>query len=101
LLLGKTALHCKLIFILLLLGKTALHCKLIFILLLLGKTALHWAAAVNNYTAAQVLLQHGANRDAQDHKVKFVVIVTMHTTCKYKGQVHLCREISIGQNGEF
>ena len=46
-----------------------------------------------------MLLQHGANRDAQDHKVKFVVIVTITTV--YKGQVHLCREISIGQNGEF
>lgn len=31
-----------------------------------GKTALHWAAAVNNYTAVKILLDHGANRDAQD-----------------------------------
>lgn len=33
-----------------------------------GKTALHWAAAVNNVEAVQVLLNHGANRDAQDVK---------------------------------
>lgn len=31
-----------------------------------GKTALHWAAAVNNVTAAMLLLRHGANKDAQD-----------------------------------
>lgn len=30
-----------------------------------GKTALHWAAAVNNTEAINVLLMHGANRDAQ------------------------------------
>lgn len=35
---------------------------------ILGKTALHWAAAVNNVEAVQVLLAHGANRDAQDVK---------------------------------
>ena len=35
----------------------------------IGKTVLHWAAAVNNATAAAVLLKHGANRDAPDHKV--------------------------------
>ena len=34
-----------------------------------GKTALHWAAAVNNGEATLILLQHGANRDAQDQKV--------------------------------
>lgn len=34
-----------------------------------GKTALHWAAAVNNVDAVNVLLMHGANRDAQDDKV--------------------------------
>lgn len=34
-----------------------------------GKTALHWAASVNNVEATVTLLQHGANRDAQDHKV--------------------------------
>ncbi len=34
-----------------------------------GKTALHWAASVNNTEATITLLQHGANRDAQDHKV--------------------------------
>ena len=34
-----------------------------------GKTALHWASAVNNTEATLVLLQHGANRDAQDQKV--------------------------------
>jgi ankyrin repeat protein len=33
-----------------------------------GKTALHWAGAVNNVDAVVVLLQHGANRDAQDTK---------------------------------
>ena len=36
-----------------------------------GKTALHWAAAVNNAEATLVLLQHGANRDAQDQKVGY------------------------------
>ena len=35
-----------------------------------GKTALHWAAAVNNIDAVNVLLAHGANRDAQDDKVR-------------------------------
>jgi Notch-like protein len=34
-----------------------------------GKTALHWAAAVNNVEALQILLNHGANRDAQDERV--------------------------------
>jgi Notch-like protein len=34
-----------------------------------GKTPLHWAAAVNNVEATILLLQHGANRDAQDAKV--------------------------------
>ena len=34
-----------------------------------GKTALHWAASVNNVDAAIVLLQHGANRDAQNNRV--------------------------------
>lgn len=34
-----------------------------------GKTALHWAAAVNNVEAVNILLAHGANRDAQDDKV--------------------------------
>ncbi|KOB78371.1 Notch [Operophtera brumata] len=34
-----------------------------------GKTALHWAAAVNNVDAVNVLLVHGANRDAQDDKI--------------------------------
>ena len=33
-----------------------------------GKTALHWAASVNNVEAVNVLLAHGANRDAQDNK---------------------------------
>lgn len=36
-----------------------------------GKTALHWAAAVNNVEAVNILLAHGANRDAQDDKVFF------------------------------
>jgi hypothetical protein len=31
-----------------------------------GKTALHWAAAVNNVDALTILLQHDANKDAQD-----------------------------------
>lgn len=35
-----------------------------------GKTALHWAAAVNNRDATLTLLQHSANRDAQDNKVQ-------------------------------
>lgn len=34
-----------------------------------GKTSLHWAAAVNNVDAVNILLAHGANRDAQDEKV--------------------------------
>lgn len=33
-----------------------------------GKTALHWAAAVNNMSAAKLLLRHGANKDAQDDR---------------------------------
>ena len=41
-----------------------------FLVNIAGKTALHWAAAVNNGEATLVLLQHGANRDAQDQKVR-------------------------------
>lgn len=37
----------------------------------LGKTPLHWAASVNNVEAVQILLAHGANRDAQDNRVSF------------------------------
>lgn len=37
-----------------------------------GKTALHWASAVNNVEAVNILLTHGANRDAQDDKVSHV-----------------------------
>lgn len=40
-----------------------------------GKTALHWAAAVNNVEAVNILLAHGANRDAQDDKVTSFVIL--------------------------
>lgn len=36
----------------------------------LGKTALHWAAAVNNSRAARSLLQAGADKDAQDGRVR-------------------------------
>lgn len=39
-----------------------------------GKTALHWASAVNNSEATLVLLQHGANRDAQDQKVNILSV---------------------------
>lgn len=42
--------------------------NLIIYFIITGKTALHWAAAVNNVEAVQVLLAHGANRDAQDVK---------------------------------
>lgn len=38
-----------------------------------GKTALHWAAAVNNVDAVNILLAHGANRDAQDDKVCIII----------------------------
>lgn len=41
-----------------------------------GKTALHWAAAVNNVDAANILLAHGANRDAQDDKVRSWYCIT-------------------------
>ena len=37
-----------------------------------GKTALHWAAAVNNVDAMQILLTHGANRDAQNNNVRLI-----------------------------
>lgn len=40
-----------------------------------GKTALHWAAAVNNIDAVNVLLAHGANRDAQDDKVSLLPLL--------------------------
>ena len=33
-----------------------------------GKTALHWGASVNNVDGVRVLLQNGANRDAQNHR---------------------------------
>lgn len=36
-----------------------------------GKTALHWAAAVNNARAARSLLQAGADKDAQDSRVRW------------------------------
>lgn len=42
-----------------------------------GKSALHWAAAVNNVEATLVLLKNGANRDMQDNKVPFGVLVHM------------------------
>lgn len=47
-----------------------------------GKTALHWAAAVNNVDAVNVLLMHGANRDAQDDKVS-VLLMTVHTILSF------------------
>ena len=34
-----------------------------------GKSALHWAAAVDSVEGVQLLLTHGANRDAQDERV--------------------------------
>lgn len=40
-----------------------------------GKTALHWAASVNNFDAVQILLSHGANRDAQDERVSCLFII--------------------------
>ncbi len=43
-----------------------------------GKTALHWAAAVNNVEALQILLSHGANRDAQDERVSFYHIIYLY-----------------------
>lgn len=46
----------------------------------LGKTALHWAASVNNADATLILLQQGANRDAQDQKVKLSVFVFLKFT---------------------
>ena len=39
-----------------------------------GKTSLHWAAAVNNVEAVQILLNHGANRDAQNERVSVIYI---------------------------
>lgn len=45
-----------------------------------GKTALHWAAAVNNVDAVNVLLMHGANRDAQDDKVSEEILVQVFQT---------------------
>lgn len=42
-----------------------------------GKTALHWAAAVNNVDAVNILLSHGANRDAQDDKVTIQNLSTL------------------------
>ena len=47
------------------------------ICLYLGKSALHWAAAVDNVEAAMVLLQHGANRDAQDNKVFYIGLLLL------------------------
>jgi Notch-like protein len=43
-----------------------------------GKTALHWAAAVNNVDAVNILLAHGANRDAQDDKVYMFLEMFCH-----------------------
>lgn len=50
-----------------------------------GKTALHWAAAVNNVDAVNVLLAHGANRDAQDDKVGVEIVRSQcsHSTSVY------------------
>lgn len=39
-----------------------------------GKTALHWAAAVNYTDGVQTLLANGANKDAQDDKVRMLGI---------------------------
>lgn len=44
----------------------------------IGRTALHWAAAVNNTDAVKVLLAHGANRDAQNEKVRMYLKVVLH-----------------------
>lgn len=43
-----------------------------------GKTALHWAAAVNNVDAVNILLLHGANRDAQDDKVFYLPLFLLY-----------------------
>lgn len=40
-----------------------------------GKTALHWAAAISNIEAVKQLLKNGANKDAQDERVSFLVSV--------------------------
>lgn len=56
-----------------------------------GKTALHWGAAVNNVDAVNILLSHGANRDAQDDKV-----------CQLLWNVHLIKGlVSITSCSEF
>ena len=43
-----------------------------------GKTALHWAAAVNNTDAVNILLSHGANKDAQDNKVLIIILINFY-----------------------
>lgn len=37
-----------------------------------GKTALHFAAQHCNITVIRVLVEHGANKDAQDHLVGII-----------------------------
>lgn len=40
-----------------------------------GKTALHMAAKINNSTAANILIKHGAKVDAPDNQVRQHVFV--------------------------
>ena len=51
-----------------------------------GKTALHWGAAVNNVDAVNILLSHGANRDAQDDKVS-------QTCCRMLSNFPPCQQL--------
>ena len=54
---------------------------ILFSVSILGKTALHWAAAVNNVNAMMILLSRGANKDAQDTKVRFRVQLEIKNIC--------------------
>lgn len=65
-----------------------------------GKTALHWAAAVNNVDAVNVLLAHGANRDAQDDKVNQYCINNSgtKTTLSYETAANISLWITQNKN---
>lgn len=55
----------------------------------LGKTALHWAASVNNVEAVQILLAHGANRDAQNNRVSLLAVP--HSFSKFMTIYYFCQ----------
>lgn len=59
-----------------------------------GKTALHWAASVNNVEAVQILINHGANIDIQDNKVRIWRLANYVESCEYM-YIEPCNDLSL------